>query len=190
MNFRLPTRTIYRDYSLDTYFDGKCRSCGSARVITRSSYVREVPDIGSTVEKVIVRLKVCLVLCQDCGAQFTPEHPLFPPKLEYSLAVVEYALTRYHYHNASGNAIARDLSILHQVSVPEDTVYSWLKEHSPSFLKARIDAHPQDLSRIKTVTVDGSYVHVGTAAIGKKKRAESYSATKLADGRYLLMWWE
>lgn len=190
MDFGLPIRTTYRDYDIRTYFDGKCISCGSTHVVIRSSYVREVPDMGSTVEKIIARLKVCLMWCQDCGTQFTPEHPLFPPKLEHSRAVVEHALTRYHYHNASGNEIARDLGILHQVPVPPDTVYSWLRVYSPSFLKARIDAHPEDLSDIKTVTVDGSYVHVGTAAIGKKKPVESYSETKLADGRYLLMWWE
>jgi hypothetical protein len=131
------------------------------------------------------------MFCQDCQATFTPEHASFPPDMEYSQAIVEYALTSFHYNNDSGEVIARNLGRLHQVDVPVATVYSWLKTYSPAFLKAQIDGRPtEDLSHIKTITIDGTYVHTGSAVIGKKKHVESLSVTKLADGRYLLMWWE
>jgi hypothetical protein len=191
MDFGLKIRTTIRDIHPDVYFDGKCPFCGSTHIIIRSSYIRKIPDLGSPLEKIIVHLKVCLYFCQECKTAFTPEHPLFPPKLEYSRAVVELALHRFHYNNDSGDRIASDFEHYHQVPIPAATIYSWLKEHSPQFLKAQIEKKsPEDLSHLKTFTVDGSYVHTGTAAIGKKKLVELLSVTKLADGRFLLMWWE
>jgi hypothetical protein len=191
IDFNFNVRTRYREIDLPEYFNGTCPFCESNQVIIRSSRWRELPDLGSPFEKMIVRLKEAYIYCQDCGATFTPEHPAFPPDLEYSQAIVEYALTSFHYNNDSGETIARNLARLHQVEVPAATIYSWLKRYSPAYLKAQIDGRPtEDLSHIKTVTVDGTYVHTGSAVIGKKKDVESLSVTKLADGRYLLMWWE
>lgn len=190
MDFGQKIRTIIREIVPKDYFDGKCPFCNKSHLIIRSSYIRELPDLGSPLEKIIVKLKVCLFHCQDCQAEFTPEHPLFPPKMEYSRAILELTLNRYHYRNDSGERIAADLHDFHQVSIPPATIYSWLKEYSPAFLKAKIDHHPEDLSHIKTITVDGTFVNTGSAVIGKKKDVESLSVTKLADGRYLLMWWE
>ncbi len=190
MDFDLKIRTTIRDIPPEAYFDGKCPFCGSFHLIIRSSYIRKIPDLGSPLEKIIVHLKVCLFFCQNCQATFTPEHPLFPPKLEYSRAIIDLSLSRYHYRNDSGERIASDLMEFHQVPVPAATVYSWLKTYSPDFLKAKIDQQPEDLSHIKTITVDGTFVNTGSAVIGKKKDVESLSVTKLEDGRYLLMWWE
>jgi len=191
MDFDVKPRKTIRDFPLDSHFNGKCYFCGSSHIIIRSSYWREVPDLGSPLEEIIARVKSATIHCQDCGAQFTPEHPLFPPKYEYSRAIVEYALISFHYNNISGEQIRSNLQTLHRVSVPVATIYSWLKDLSPTFLKARLEAHTaEDLSKIKTITVDGTYVNTGSAIIGKKKDVESLSVTKLADGRYLLMWWE
>jgi len=190
MDFSLKIRSTIRDIPLETYFDGKCPFCGNLHVIIRSSYIRKLPELGNPLEQINIQLKVCLIYCKNCQATFTPEHPFYPPKLEYSRTIVDYALQRYHYNNDSGERISEDLLKLHQVIVPPATIYSWLKEYSPEFLKAKIDQYPQDLSHIKTITVDGTYVHTGTATIGKKKDVESLSVTKLNDGRYLLMWWE
>ena len=191
MEFGIPVRTTYKDISADEYFDGKCLFCASTRLKIRTSRIRQVPDLGSPSEKVIARLDVVTYHCQGCDREFTPEHPLYPPKFEYSRAIIEAALIRYHYQNASGKAIVRDLALVHHVQVSEATVYSWLKEHSPEFLKAKLAEQPEKLpNNIKAITIDGSYVNLGKEIIGKKKDVESFSVTKLEDGRFLLMGWE
>ena len=173
------------------YFDGKCPFCQSMNLIVRSSRVRSIPDLGSTIEKVIVDLTVSYYECKQCERSFTPEHPFYPPNYQYSLAIIQHALVRYHYQNASGKQIAEELRILHNVEVQEANVYVWLKEISPEFVKSRLAKNPQDIpATIKTITVDGSYIDLSRDIIGKKKAVESLSVTKLADRRYLLMWWE
>ena len=169
----------------------KCPFCNFKNTIIRSSRIRKIPDLGSTLEKIIVEIKVPRLKCKDCGAEFIIHHPLYPPKYEYSKAVIEYALAHYHYNNVSGKKISSDLMRFHQVPVLEETVYSWLKEHSPAFLKVRLDKDPhQDLSHVKSITIDGSYVNTGKDIIGKKKHVDSLSVTNLENGDYLLMWWE
>ena len=80
---------------------------------------------------------------------------------------------------------------MHDVSVSEATVYSWLKRHSPEFLKSKLDKERDGLpGTIKAITVDGTFVTTGKDIIGKKKHVDSLSVTKLASGEYLLMWWE
>ncbi|MHA1168475.1 MAG: hypothetical protein ACTSRU_11680 [Candidatus Hodarchaeales archaeon] len=191
MKFDKPVKRVFKDISHEDFFDGKCPFCGSTDLVTRTSRVRELADLGSTVEKVIVRLVVTTFRCKECSKTFTPEHPLYPPKFEYSHAIIEYSLTRYHYHNVSGNIIARDLALLHNISVSEATVYSWLKQHSPEFLKSKLDRDQTDIpGTIKAITVDGTFVATGKDIIGKKKHVDSLSVTKLASGEYLLMWWE
>lgn len=191
MKFDKPVKRVIKDIGHEDFFDGKCPFCGSTGLVIRTSRVRELPDLGSTVEKVIVRLAVTTFHCKKCGKIFTPENPLYPPKFEYSYAIIEYSLTRYHYHNVSGNIIARDLALLRNVSVSEATIYSWLKLHSPEFLKSKLDRDQADIpGTIKAITVDGSFVATGKDIIGKKKHVESLSVTKLASGEYLLMWWE
>ena len=191
MDFKVPKQVVQKNIQLNSYFDGKCVFCKSKNVIIRSSYHRTIPEMGNQVEKVIARVKMATIYCQDCHATFVPHHPLYPPKMEYAYTILNYVLTRFHFNNDSGEIIARDLSRLHQVDVPVATIYSWLKKYSPEFLKNQIDtSSPEDWSHIKTVTVDGTYVNTGSAVIGKKKDVESFSVTKLENGGYLLMWWE
>ena len=192
MKFDSTIRTTIHIIPLQDYYSMKCPFCDFPNTIIRSSHTRKISDLGSPFEKITVQLKVAYIKCPSCEVKFTPEHPSYPPKLEYSRAIIDYALMRYHYENSSGNIISRSLNQVHNVNVPEATVYSWLKEYSPQFLKARIDSSvkSKDLSHIKTITVDGTYVSVGKDVIGKKKDVESLSVTKLEDGRFLLMWWE
>ena len=191
MKFGIPVRTTYKDISADEYFDGRCLFCNSEHLKIRTSRIRQVPDLGSPSEKIIARLDVVTYHCQNCAREFTPEHPFYPPKFEYSRAIIETALISYHYQNVSGKDIARNLMLLHHVQISEATVYSWLKEHSPEFLKAKLAEQPDKLpANIKALTIDGSYVNLGKEIIGKKKGVESFSVTPLKDGRFLLMWWE
>jgi len=191
MEFKREKRTIIKTIELKDYFDGICPFCDSKNIVIRSSRIRKIQELGTTVEKVIVHLTVATINCKDCGAKFSPDHLDYPVKYEFSLNVLEYALIRYHYHNISGNDIARDLKTLNNVEIPEATIYTWLKRLSPEFLKDRLAKKPDDIpSNIKALTVDGSYVNIGKDIIGKKKDVESFSVTKLEDGRYLLMWWE
>ncbi len=190
MKFDSEIKKTERNIKIKDYFSMKCPFCDSKNIKIRSSRIRKIQDLGSPFEKVTINLKVAYITCSDCKAKFKPEHPSFPPKLEYSKAIVDYALMRYHYENTSGNQISQSLRRVHNVDVPEATVYTWLKEYSPEFLKVRIENKKLDVSQIKTITVDGTYVSAGKDIIGKKKDVESLSVTKLDDGRFLLMWWE
>ncbi|MHA1169320.1 MAG: transposase family protein, partial [Candidatus Hodarchaeales archaeon] len=107
MKFDKPVKQVFKDTGDKDFFDEKCPFCGSTELVIRSSRIREIPDPGSTVKQVIIRLRVTTFRCKGCNKNFTPEHPLYPPKFEYSHDIIEYSLTRYHYHNASGNVIAR-----------------------------------------------------------------------------------
>ena len=191
MKFPINVNKISKELDAIDLFEGNCQFCDSRDVITRSSYVRTIQEIGTPSEKVTVFLTMRTFECKLCNKQFKLEHPKYPSKMEFSKNILEYALTKYNYHNASGNDIARDLKILHQVNVPNDTVYSWLKEYSPDFIKSRLDKDPTDIPQnIDVLSIDGSYTTIANDIIGKKKDVESLSVTKLKKGQYLLMWWE
>ncbi len=191
MEFDKAMRTTFKDIDVFDYFDNICPQCSSRDLIIRSSRIRNVQDMGTPLEKVVARVRMVNFECKVCNFKFSPEHPLYPSKFEYSKAIIEYALFRYHYQSVSGNQIAIDLRFLHQVDIPEATIYSWLQQYSPDFIKARLGRDPNDLPpNIKAITVDGSYVSTGKDVIGKKNHVESLSVTRLEDGRYLLMWWE
>lgn len=191
MKFDDPITTVYENHGIESYFGGKCPLCGSFELSKRSSRERRVPDLGSPTKKVIAVLQIVTFSCQSCKMEFSPEHSLFPPKYEYSKAIITYALSRSHYHNASGNEITRDLLMLHQIEISPKTIYTWIDKLGPEFTKEKIDANPTVLpAHIKSITIDGTFVTMGKQLIGKKKDVESLSVTKLADDRYLLMWWE
>jgi len=189
MDFSRPRKMVRKAIEPGEYCDGTCPKCGSTDTYIRTSHVREIPDMGSTREQVTAALRVPTYSCHTCGEVFTPEHPLYPPKFEYSLAVVEHALTRFHYHNSSSFEIARDLDVLHGVKVPEATVDSWLKFHSAEFLKAKIDTGQAPIPpNVEYATIDGTFVTTGPDVVGKKRPVDWLSVTQLASGAFLLTW--
>jgi len=191
MDFSIETIRTEKEVDFSEIFNGYCPFCESKEVKKRSSHNRNVQELGTPFEKVVVFLTIRTYECQACKKQFTPEHLLYPPKYEVSKAVLKYALTRYNYNNSSGNEIARDLALLHNVAVSEQAVYKWLRELSPDFVKERLKKNNNDLPQnIQAISVDGSITNIAKDIIGKKKDVESLSVTKLDDGRYLLMWWE
>lgn len=172
-------------------FENKCVFCGSPNIIIRSSRTRKVPDMGTTFEEVIAIIKEPRLKCQACNGEFNIHHPFYPPKYEYSQAIIEFALTQFHYFNTSGKKISKILKKLAQVDVSEDTIYTWLHKLSPEFLKAKLDESPKKtMKEVKSISIDGSHISMGKAAIGKKKLVDLLSVTKLKNGDYLLMWWE
>jgi len=191
MDFNKQIRTTEKDIDINEIFDGICPFCNSTNIKRRSSKIRKLQELGSPLEKIIIFLTVRTYECTSCTRQFTPEHPFYPPKYKVSQAIIEYALARYNYNNNSGNEIAKDLRNLHQVDVSEATVYFWLKEHSPEFIKTKLARDENNLPQnIKAISIDGSYTSIANDIIGKKKDVESLSVTKLENGQYLLMWWE
>ncbi len=189
MDFSCPRQPVRKNIEPSDYCGDTCSKCGSKEIYIRTSHVREIPDMGSTREQIVAALRVPTYACRACGASYTPEHPLYPPKFEYSLAVVEHALTRFHYHNSSSYEIARDLWVLHGVKVPAATVDSWLKFHSTEFLKAKIDSGQAGIPpNVEYATIDGTFVSTGPDVVGKKKPVDWLSVTQLASGAYLLTW--
>jgi hypothetical protein len=187
MNFKMVVDTSYRDIPVEEYFDGACPKCHSIALKIRSSYKRVLPDLGAPREKRFLRIKINYFECEGCGHKFSPKHPDYPSKLEYSPSIILYALERYHRDNISGKKIADILKNSHEVDVPMDTVNTWIKLHSNAYLKAKnrkkIIPHPES---IKTVTLDGTFTSTGRDVIGKKKPVVSLSLTKQRNGTYLL----
>lgn len=189
MDFSRPRQKVRKTIEPGEYCDDTCPKCGSKDTHIRTSHVREIPDMGSTREEVITAFRVATLACHACGITYTPEHPLYPPKFEYSLAIVEHALTSFHYHNSSSFEIARDLEVLHGVKVPEATIDSWLKFHSAEFLKAKIDRGQAGIPpNVEFATIDGTFVSTGPDIVGKKRPVDWLSVTQLASGAFLLTW--
>ena len=187
MNFKTVVNTFYRDIPVKEYFDGMCPECRSIALRIRSSYKRVLPDMGAPREKRFLRIKINYFECEGCGHSFSPKHPKYPSKLEYSSSIILYALERYHRDNISGKKIADVLKNSHEVDVPMDTVNSWIKRYSTEYLNAinrkKTLKHPES---IKTVTLDGTFTSTGRDVIGKKKPVVSLSLTKQKSGTYLL----
>lgn len=189
MKFPAEVRTTYVERAIEAYFDGRCPSCHSTDLKIRSSRIRTVPDLGTPIEKRLVRIKMATFECHTCGATFSPTDPDFPAKFEYSLAIIKYALDCFYKYNTSGTNIARALQDLHQVAVPVDTINSWVKLLSKDYCQARApQLPPEGTPPIKTCAVDGTFVSVGKEIMGKKKPVDSLSVTKTKNGTYLLTW--
>lgn len=189
MHFPSKVRVTSFDISLEEYFEGACPYCHSTHLTIRSSRLRTVPDLGTPLEKRIARIKMATFRCNDCGKKFSPKHPDYPQKFEYSLAIITYALDCYYKHNSSGTEIAQNLLTLHQVEVPVDTINSWIKLLSADYFKARKQKPPKaDPQEIKTLSVDGTFVSTGKDIIGKKKPVDLLSVTKRKNGTYALTW--
>jgi len=187
MNFKTVVKTTYSDIPVEEYFDGKCPECGSRSIKIRSSYKRLIPDLGAPRKKCYVQIKINYFKCETCGNSFSPKHPDYPSKLEYTPSIIHYALERYYRDNISGKKIADILKNSHEVEVPLDTVNSWIKRYSTEYLKSinrekKLD-HPE---LIKTATIDGTFTSTGRDVIGKKKPVVSLSLTKQKNGTYLL----
>lgn len=187
MNFRTDVKTTFVDISVEEYFNGNCVKCGSKLLKIRSSYKRVIPDLGAPREKCFLRIKINYFECESCGHSFSPKHPDYPPKIEYSPAIITYALDSYYQFNCSGNEITHDLNKKHNVEVPLDTIYTWIKRYSEKYLKSikkeKILADPE---KIKTVSIDGTFTSAGKDVIGKKKPVVLLSLTKQKNGMYSL----
>jgi len=90
--------------------------------------------------------------------------------------------------------------MLHNVDVPVDTIYTWIKrlsedyaktmesrpetpEHSPALTTE--SSPPEDQEEIKTIAVDGTHVTTGVDVVGNKEPVVFLSLTRRADGTLL-----
>lgn len=187
MNFKTVFKTSYSDIPVEEYFNGTCTKCGSLLLKIRSSYKRVISDLGAPREKRFIRIKINYFECEKCGHSFSPKHPDFPSKLEYTPSIILYVLERYYRDNISGKKIAHVLKNSHNVEVPVDTVNSWIKIYSKEYLNSiEGEKTVENPESIKTVTIDGTYISAGRDVIGKKKPVVSLSVTKAKNGTYLL----
>ncbi len=187
MNFTTVVKTTYSDIPVEKYFNGMCPKCGSKALRIRSSYTRVIPDLGAPREKRFIRITIHYFECETCGSSFSPKHPDYPSKVEYSPSIIFYALECYYRDNVSAKKIAYVLKNSHEVEVPIDTINTWIKRYSKDYLKSieneKILAHPE---AIKTVSIDGTFISTGKDVIGKKKPVVLLSVTKQKNGTYSL----
>ena len=186
MEFKTVVKTTYFDVPVEEYFSGACPNCGSKTVKIRSSYQRVVPDLGAPREKRFLRIKINYYKCETCGRSFSPKHPDYPSKVEYSPSIILYALERYYRDNISANNIHHVLKHSHEVDVPIDTINTWIKRYSKEYLKSiEGEKSLKSPESIKTVSIDGTFTSTGKDVIGKKKPAVLLSVTKQKNGTYL-----
>jgi len=191
MDFEKRVKITYTDIPIEDYFNGNCPKCNSKNLKIRTSRKRRIKELGTPLEKRFICIKVVKYQCNECGNRFSPKHPDFHPNYTYTPSVLLYALERYHQNNISGNEIGYELRNFHNVDVPDDTVYTWIKILSEDYLNSISKTKfIEDPETIKTITIDGTFVSTGKDIVGKKKRVDLLSVTKEKGGTYALMWSE
>jgi len=191
MDFKTAVKTTHVDILVEDYFKGNCPKCGSTLLKVRSSYKRVFPDLGAPREQRFIRIKINYYECDTCGCSFSPKHPEYPSKLEYSPSIILYALERYYRDNVSANMIADVLKKSHNVDVSADTIHTWIKQYSSQYLKSiESEKTIKNPESIKTVSIDGTYISAGKDVIGKKKPVVLLSVHKEKSGTYLITWSE
>lgn len=177
--------------SADKYAPEACPFCGSEKISKRSSRKRRIPEIGNLNTEVIVELEVVLFKCEDCGMVYTPEHPDYPKKFEYSKRIIQTTLSMHFRKNLSGNKIADFLAEYCRVLIPPKTIYSWINNLTEDFMKSEFKTEPERaLDAYKALTIDGTHFNLGKKLLGKKKDVQLSSIVKLSKEIYLLTWWE
>jgi hypothetical protein len=198
--FDIHVKMVRQDVPVSAHFNGHCLQCNSTDTKIRSSYTREVTDLGTPIEQRIARVTMATIECNACGCTFTPVPREYPLKYEYSLAVITWAMARYYHENASANTIQKGLKMLHNVDVPVDTIYTWSKRLSDDYAKtilpkettplastteATVTQEVKQENNVKTIAVDGTFVTTGVDVIGKKKPVVLLSLTRRPDGTLL-----
>jgi hypothetical protein len=193
VDFFQPVREVTISEKFSSYYNGVCPFCGSKNYTIEDVRHRYLQDMGGPTRKVTVDLEVKTIRCLEptCGMVFTPEHPYYPPFLHYSIDVVQFALMQAHNFTRSAEDIADQLLTNHNVTVDPKTIQSWINTYSEQYFQTYFIAKPETaLQDFKALTIDGTYFTSGKDVIGKKKAVESLSVTKLADGVFLVTWWE
>ena len=200
MDFITVTKITHYAVPVTAHFDGRCLQCKSTDTKIRSSYTHEVSDLGTPFEQRIADVVMATIECNSCGCTFTPVSREYPLKYEYSLAVITWAMSRYYHENASANVIQQGLKMLHNVEVPVDTIYTWIKRLSMDYAKtmesppdmadkssspASDTTSPENQWDVKTIAVDGTFVTTGVDVVGKKKPVVFLSLTRRANGTLL-----
>lgn len=78
MDFSVETIRTDKEVDFSEIFKGYCPFCNSKDIKKRSSHNRNVQELGTPFEKVVVFLTIRTYECQSCKKQFTPEDPLNP----------------------------------------------------------------------------------------------------------------
>jgi len=201
MDFITNIKIKHYTVPVTAHFDGRCLQCKSTDTKIRSSYTHEVSDLGTPFEQRIADVVMATIECNSCGCTFTPVSREYPLKYEYSLAVITWAMSRYYHENASANVIQDGLKRLHNVDVPVDTIYTWIKRLSADYAKT-MEPEPETPGSeasssstttqpekhedtVETIAVDGVHVTTGVDVVGKKEPVVFLSLTRRADGTLL-----
>jgi hypothetical protein len=177
--------------SLESYFNGVCPFCDQKVWKILDSWLHSVAEMGSPTREIMADVEMKRIQCQKCGQIFTPEHPQYPKSYQVSGDVIQYALGQAHKYQISAGQIASVLSEQHQVKVKPETVQNWINEFSEEYFQAYFQTYPSTAQKdFKAITIDGTHFNMGQDIIGKKKDVHLSSVIRLADGTYLLTWWE
>lgn len=177
--------------SFSSYFAGKCPLCLKKIWTILETWIHSIQDLGAPTRKRIVDVEMKRIQCQNCNAIFTPEHPSYPKGFHFSRDVIQYALNQAHHFNQSPELIVAQLDEQHQVKIDAKTVQSWINDKTEEYFVAYFQKNPITAKQdFKAITIDGKWFTAGKDIIGKKKDVLFSSVTKLADGTYLLTWWE
>lgn len=176
-----------------SYFIGKCPFCNHRNWKILDHWTHSVADLGTPSKEVFVDVEMKRIRClnSSCNREFTPEHPEYPKSYQFSGDIIQYALTQAHKFTLSAFQIAQMLLMQHQVKISPETIQSWINDFSEEYFQAYFQKFPDTAKKdFKAITIDGTQFNLGQDLIGKKKDVPFSSVTKLADGTFLLTWWE
>ncbi len=122
----LPVREEWRDVSDADTPPTCCPSC-EAQEFTRSTYYfRDLQELGSPVVVRKVRYEAVTWKCKHCQTLFAFHNPLIPLRTPYMPEIVEYVKHRVIKKGDSSRRVAEDLKRLHNVTISDDTILTWI----------------------------------------------------------------
>jgi len=198
----LPVREEWRDISDADTPPTCCPSCGAQEYTRSTYYFRDLQELGSLALARKVRYEAVTWKCKHCQILFAFHNPMIPLRTPYMPEIVEYAKHRVIKKGDSARRVAEDLKLLHNVTISEDTILTWVnpKPKSPeSKTKASLPPKPitdftkslliEDFSGV--LAIDGTFKAVKAKKnehLGDASEPLLLHLTHLPDGRLVAYW--
>ena len=126
----LPVREEWREVSDADTHPPCCPSCETQEFTRSTYYFRDLQELGSPTVARRVRYEAVTWKCKHCHTLFAVHNPIIPLRTTYMPEIVEYAKHRVIKKGDSARRVAEDLKQLHNVTISEDTILTWVNSKS------------------------------------------------------------
>ncbi|MHA1799551.1 MAG: hypothetical protein ACTSVY_13980 [Candidatus Helarchaeota archaeon] len=173
-----------------------CPLCNSLDIVRNGSYIRDIQDLGSIHEKVVIRLESVTLKCKSCENIFHHELEEFPLNYRYSARVIELSLNYMLEQDFSAQKATTFLEKYYQVDVSRKTLLKWLDTFGVEYMQKRKlipEGIFENFSRY--LTIDGTFPRISGSKNGKttrrkrrKKKPSCLYLTRSENGILLASW--